>query len=73
MMKQWKDDLDGDEEGLNSNISLPSSVCQNRRTSQEDGESPTSSNYVSDSSREIDAGSNQPYTPAKQVKIACKD
>lgn len=66
MMKQWKDDLDGDEEGLNSNISLPSSVCQNRRTSQEDGESPTSSNYVSDSSREIDAGSNQPYTPAKQ-------
>ncbi|XP_078270843.1 serine/threonine-protein kinase 33 isoform X2 [Rhinoraja longicauda] len=66
MMKQWKDDLDGDEDGSNSNSSLPNSVCQNSRTSQEDGESPTSSNDVSDSPREIDAGNNQSYTPPKQ-------
>ncbi|XP_051885641.1 serine/threonine-protein kinase 33 [Pristis pectinata] len=57
----------GDEQGgSNSNSSVPSSVCQNSRTSQEDGESPTSSNDISDSSREIDAGNNQSYTPAKQ-------
>ncbi|XP_069753560.1 serine/threonine-protein kinase 33 isoform X2 [Narcine bancroftii] len=67
MMKQWKDNLDGDEEeGSNSNSSLPNTVCQNSQTSQEDGESPTSSNVISDSSREIDTCSNQSYTPAKQ-------
>ncbi|XP_062917958.1 serine/threonine-protein kinase 33 isoform X2 [Mobula hypostoma] len=67
MMKQWKDDLDGDEEGgSNANSSVPSSVCQNSWTSQEDGENPTSSNDISGRSREIDSGIKQSYTPAKQ-------
>ncbi|XP_059831820.1 serine/threonine-protein kinase 33 isoform X2 [Hypanus sabinus] len=67
MMKQWKDDLDGDEEGgSNADSSVPSSVCQNSRTSQEDGENPTSSNDISDRSREIDSGIKQSHTPAKQ-------
>ncbi|XP_067850028.1 serine/threonine-protein kinase 33 isoform X3 [Heptranchias perlo] len=66
MMKQWRDDLDGDEEGSNTNSSVSNSIFQNMQTSQEGGEGTTSSNGISDNSRENDSGSSQPCTPSKQ-------
>ncbi|GCB62016.1 hypothetical protein scyTo_0004190, partial [Scyliorhinus torazame] len=66
MMKQWRDDLDGDEEGSSTNSSLPSSIFQNMQTSQEAGGSSTSSNGTSSSSRAIDTGETQSCIPAKQ-------
>ncbi|XP_078076859.1 serine/threonine-protein kinase 33 isoform X1 [Mustelus asterias] len=66
MMKQWRDDLDGDEERSSTNSSLPSSIFQDMHTSQEGGENSTSSNGTSNSSREIDTGGTQTCTQSKQ-------
>ncbi|XP_059508025.1 serine/threonine-protein kinase 33 isoform X1 [Stegostoma tigrinum] len=65
MMKQWRDDLDGDEEE-SSKSSVSSGIFHNMETSQDGGESSPSSNGTSNSSREIDVDINHPRSPSKQ-------
>uniref|UniRef100_UPI00398E3F8E serine/threonine-protein kinase 33 isoform X2 n=1 Tax=Pristiophorus japonicus TaxID=55135 RepID=UPI00398E3F8E len=66
MMKQWRDDLDRDEDGSNTNSSVSNSIFQSLQTSQEGREGPTSNNGTSDSSKETDTSDNQSCTHSKQ-------